>query len=96
MPDEQTAAVLLPQSTFMLAVGTGYLESALPLAVDAQDDVFVTSEGGEYWISCPKPRNACQADMNWKPAIAMSASGRSRAKIRTTKTIGISNATAPR
>jgi hypothetical protein len=60
----------------------GYLESALARAVDAQLDVFVTSGGGEYWIDCPKPRNASHADMNWKPAIAKSASGRSRLNIR--------------
>ncbi|MCS3593038.1 hypothetical protein M2227_004562 [Bradyrhizobium elkanii] len=86
--------MLLPQRTLML--GMGYLESAFAVAVVDQLEVFVTSGGGEYWINCPKPRKAFHADMNWKPAIAMSASGRSRAMIRKRKTIGISNATAPR
>ena len=74
----------------------GYLGSALATAVAAQLDAFVTSGGGEYWMDCPKARNACHADMYWKPAIATSASGRSRLSIRKRKTMGISNATAPR
>ena len=48
------------------------------VVLDVQLDAFVTSGGGSYWIYCPKARNASHADINWKPAAATSASGRSR------------------
>ena len=41
-----------------------------------------------YWIYCPKARNASHADINWKPATATSASGRSRLIIRKSENDG--------
>jgi hypothetical protein len=44
----------------------------------------------------PNACNACQADMNWKPAMATSTVGRSMLNISKENTMSISSETAPR
>jgi len=90
--EEQTAFVS-PQTTWRLLIG---YPATVVGSVDVQLDVLVTSGGEWYCTYCPKERNASHADINWKPAIPRSASGRSRVIIRKKTTAGISSATTPR
>jgi hypothetical protein len=76
----EQATPLVPHRTCRLEMGK--LGSALVRALDAQLAMFAISDGGEYWMDCPKARSAPQAERNWKPATAASARGRNKLNIR--------------